>query len=117
MKSENIYKIKFYYRSRRCLVSRRCGKKINFCKIFIKTYLNYLISNIKAIDEIFMSDKNCPVPSNCDFEDPFFDFCSWRNLENKFDDFDWEIYSPTLVASHLNFGPQIADNTFKDLNG
>lgn len=68
-----------------------------------------------AIDDVFLSPRSCPIQGSCDFENGNFDFCSWLNTENRVDDFDWRIYSPT-IAAELN-EPVIFDNTLGDENG
>jgi hypothetical protein len=45
-----------------------------------------------------MSSNICPQPINCDFEDPDFEFCSWLNLNNSLDNFDWNLYSPDVSS-------------------
>ena len=82
--------------------------RIIFEGIVGKSYLGDV-----AIDDVFMSPESCQSPPDCDFEDPKFEFCSWLNLENTKDNFDWQIFSPNLFPQ---FG-QIADNTLETVDG
>ena len=72
------------------------------------------VNNLKAIDNIFMSPDPCGQSANCDFEDANYDFCTWINLDNIIDDFDWQIYSPNLMSQ---FGSGIPDNTLQSTQG
>ncbi|CAF0741635.1 unnamed protein product, partial [Brachionus calyciflorus] len=66
-----------------------------------------------AIDDVYMSKYACSQPFNCDFENIEYEFCSWINVNNSIDDFDWEVRS----SSDSNDFGLIADNTQGDLNG
>ena len=61
-----------------------------------------------------MSPDSCRQPANCDFEDNKYDFCTWLNTNNSIDNFDWQIYSASLMPQ---FGPAIIDNTIQSSKG
>ena len=89
----------------------------------------------KAIDDIIMSDEDCNSPVirkkltknkltfwflwlfykvNCDFElSNEKEYCSWLNVDNSIDDFDWEIYS-SIFDDEFGYIP---DHTFDDESG
>lgn len=60
-----------------------------------------------------MSKNTCPQPANCDFENDEYNFCSWLNVNNTIDKFDWIKYSS---GDSQQFG-QVPDNTFEDITG
>ena len=60
-----------------------------------------------------MSDLECVQPGNCDFENYDFEFCSWLNLENTQDNFDWEAFS----GQYDNRFGYMYDYTYKDESG
>lgn len=60
-----------------------------------------------------MAKTKCPQPANCDFEDPDFNFCTWTNVDNTIDNFDWKVHS---TSDSFEFG-LVLDNTLQDYNG
>lgn len=61
-----------------------------------------------------MSPDYCRQPANCNFENNDYDFCTWLNLNNSIDNFDWKIYSPDELPQ---LGSGITDNTLQSING
>jgi len=54
----------------------------------------------KAIDDIYISPFSCSRFPNCDFENPdLYDYCSWLNIDQAVNIFNWEIHSSALNPS------------------
>ena len=77
-----------------------------------KAEKNVTIPTIVAIDDLKLQDGPCGAHGACDFDE--YDLCSWSNVEDSRDKFDWSLGStrPNLLKT----GPKF-DHTKNDSTG
>ena len=64
-----------------------------------------------AIDDVSLEDGSCPNLGDCDFEK---DRCTWFEIKDGTDDFDWQLGSGTTLSSST--GPS-SDHTLGNAQG
>ena len=67
----------------------------NFTFIFEGVRGDTFLSNI-GLDDIKLEEGECPSYGSCSFEDGY---CSWHNVFDKRDEFDWELGSHSTSSS------------------